>query len=80
MAPHNITYTEGIHTQQVKVQGQGTSLWSISHTPSGTVSVNNPLTFHSDKTHEYYPMLLTSWTKAAWFKNTFNFFNDIYNS
>ena len=57
MAPHNITYTAGVHSQQVNVQGQAASVWSISHTPSGTVSVNNPSTFHSDTTHMYYPTI-----------------------
>ena len=55
-APHNITYAAGIHSQQVNVQGQGASAWSVSHMPTGTVAVSNPLTFHSDTTHMYYPI------------------------
>ena len=47
----NIAYTTACHGQQVNLQGQGAPLWSC-----GTVSVNNPLTFHNDTTHMYYPM------------------------
>ena len=31
-------------------------MWSISHLPSGPASVNNPLAFHNDTTHMYYPI------------------------
>lgn len=54
-APCNIAYGATVHGQQINMQGQGMSTWSIDCPQSGTVSVNNPFAFHYDTAHLYYP-------------------------